>query len=107
MYGACLIKILKYILHLYLLSSKTLTTYKGGFNKFPLFDDDKPNDHIDPSREPSPVLDWIQFTQQQAITKKNFQESQLIQGITQTSMVILIFPLLASSKNNESKNRKK
>ena len=26
-------------------------TYKDGFNKIPLFDDDKPNDHIDPSRE--------------------------------------------------------
>jgi len=75
-------------------------TYKDGFNKFPLFDDDKPNDHIDASR------DWIQITQEQAIVEK-FQESQLIQGITQTSMVILIFPLLASLKNNDMKNKEK
>ena len=78
-------------------------TYKDGFNKFRLFDDDKPNDHIDPSREQPLVLDWIQFTQERAIANKNFQESQLIQGITQTSMVILIFSLLASSKNNDWK----
>jgi len=57
-------------------------TYKEEFNKLPLFDDDKPNDHIDPSREQLAVLDWIQFTQEQAIERKNFQERQLIQGIT-------------------------
>jgi len=77
--------------------------YKDGFNKFSLFDDHKPNDHIDPSREQSSVWDWIQITQEQA----NFQESQLIQGITQTSVVILIFPLSASSKNSDLKNKEK
>jgi len=49
-------------------------------------------------REQQSVGDWIQVTQEQAIAKKNLQEGQLIQGITQTSMVILIFPILASSK---------
>jgi len=27
--------------------NQNLITYKDGFNKFSLFDDDKPNDHID------------------------------------------------------------
>ena len=28
-------------------SHQNLTLHKDGFNKFPIFDDDKPNDHID------------------------------------------------------------
>ena len=31
-------------------------TYKDGFNKFPVFDDDKPNDHIDQSKENNHLL---------------------------------------------------
>ena len=44
--------------------------YKDGLNKFPPFDADKPNDHINPSREQPSVLDQIQFTQEPAMAKK-------------------------------------
>ena len=67
MYLTCLDNTL--ILHLCLLSSKP---YKDGFNKFPLFDDGKPNYHILVIREQQSVSAKIQVTHKQAIAKNKF-----------------------------------
>jgi len=47
---ACSNNTLKHILHLCLLSSKPYI-HKDRVNNFPLFDNDKPNNHIDHPRE--------------------------------------------------------
>jgi len=75
------------------------TLYKDRVNNFPLFDDDKPNDHID-------FFNKNKDGCQPKYVHKNTQNTEkLLRNTTETksnqnAMVIPIFPLLASSKKN-------
>jgi len=71
---------------------QNLTLHKNGFNKFPLFNDDKPNDYTDMKGKHKLVRN--QSSQRREI----FWRNQLKPSQTKITIVMPIFSLLASSK---------